>query len=171
MNILYLPAIFYFHINAHSFWNITVWSFKFYAHYIYTWARDLSAMTTWNLRCKYSPLAAMLICPVITIFYIIFFSAITTWKWAKSNDFSSTVKLVAILSKTTLSEKPLGTMSKIDGLFLVYTTIPSQRHLRNHYIKSAAKMTSPEPKNGNFASAVKLAAILYVWHHYWEPPW
>ena len=34
---------------------------------------DLSVITTWNLRGKYSPFKAMLICPVIKIFYIDYF--------------------------------------------------------------------------------------------------
>ena len=41
---------------------------------------DLLAIMTWNLYSKYSPLTAILICPMITIFYIDFL-AIMIWKW------------------------------------------------------------------------------------------
>ena len=58
---------------------------------------------------------------------------ITALTLANSINFSSTVKLVAILSMMSLLGKSLGTgnynlkMIKIDWLFLTYTTIPSWR--------------------------------------------
>ena len=49
---------------------------KYACHIVHTLGPrdyDLSVIMTWNLHGKYSPLTAILICPVIMTFYITFF--------------------------------------------------------------------------------------------------
>ena len=58
---------------------------------------NILAITTWNLCSKYSPLTAMLICPVITIFYTDVLT-IMTWKWANDWLFLNSFALMSVLS-------------------------------------------------------------------------
>ena len=140
----------------------------------YTWAwglwsqgYDLSAITTCNLHSKYSPLTAMLICPVITSFYIKFL-AFMTWKWAKLFDFSLPIlKLVVILSMWYVAISA----SVLQILFILESKPPFlvERCLRNHYINFGGELTFQSQKQ-QFSTtlAVKLKLVAIVAR---ESPW
>ena len=119
---------------------------------------NFSAIMTWNFHGKYLPLTAMLICPVITIFYINFagdydLNMVDFW-------FSLTI---FALSQFYTSPIPI-----------LHRHTFVERYLRNHYIKFGGKLTLAEPKHDTFSTPPKSSNWSWwpycPWHHYWEIP-
>ena len=94
---------------------------------------NLLVIMTWNLCDKYSPLTAMLICPVITIFYMDFFSDYNL-KMSKIGRWSTFPYLYQRVPNNNIMGTPLNTCSSailfitsIIYYFRIQTIIPSYR--------------------------------------------
>ena len=113
---------------------------------------NLLVITTWNLCVKFSPLTAMLICPVIMIFYINFFG-----------NYNLKMKKIMIFYIHFFGNYNLK-IGKI-GMYIIpnlHTFI--QRILRNHYIKYWGEQT---PQNHN--TAISYIPQLSNWLQPWWP--